>query len=144
MFFDPVTLNGRAMDRAILRRAGWARVALVLLVLAAILPRILVPLGYMPDAKRGMTLTLCTGMGLAEITVDTRVAGHDREGRGGNILHEPCMFAGALVPILSGTPPLLLAQAVAYVIRHGLAADMSAPAHPGLYLRPPLRGPPLA
>jgi hypothetical protein len=142
--FEPPAIKGRLMNRANAWRAVWERVALLLLLLAVIFPRILVPAGYMPDAGYAMKLTLCTGTGTTEITVDPGTTRHDRDEHDGGAQHQPCAFAASALPVLPGAPLLLLAAAIAYVIRHGVAADTSAPPLAAPYLRPPLRGPPLA
>jgi hypothetical protein len=142
--FEPSRIMGRLMDRVTVWRAGWERMALLLLLLAVIFPRVLVPAGYMPDAGYAMKLTLCTGTGTTEITVDPGTTRHDRGEHDGGAQHQPCAFAASALPVLSGAPPLLLAEAIAYVIRHGITPDTFSPPSATHYLRPPLRGPPLA
>ena len=58
--------------------------------------------------------------------------------------HAPCSFSASAMPMLSGTPPLLLAGAILYIFDQAHQPDLPFPAAAPDRLRPPLRGPPSA
>ena len=119
-----------------------------LLVGAALAMKVLIPAGFMPVAGKGgiITVQICSGTQDGPMTMETSMPGMPVE-HGGH--HEPsktetpCTFAGLAMPMLSGADPLLLALAIAFVM--ALASCVASPVPPAraLYLRPPLRGPPI-
>ena len=106
----------------------------------ALVARALVPSGYMTDA-RTMTLELCSGVDQHQ-SVEIKIPMSD----GGKTAKadQPCAFSALGLDGLSAADPVLLAAAILIAMALALRG---APA-PGLrlsaYLRPPLRGPPIA
>lgn len=110
----------------------------VLLCVAALVLKLLVPTGYMIAADHGrIAISVCPGM----------VAAHaDMPGHGKTADHpapeQPCAFAGLSAAALGSVDAVLLAAAIAFVMVAAfgeIAAPRTvAPPH----LRPPPRGPP--
>lgn len=134
----PSIAIGRAMTRGLHLRSGWIRAALLLLALCALSTRFVVPAGFMPESGR-IAVSLCSGTGeAAPVWVD--IGKQQPKGDAGD--HVPCTFAGSAMPMLSGTPPQLLAAAIVYIIAQGRLPERPFPAAEPHRLRPPLRGPP--
>jgi hypothetical protein len=114
------------------------------MLLCALLVRVLVPAGFMPEASAGIvTLQLCSGtMPAAPVPmVDMHHGGAKHEAPAK--AEQPCAFAGIVAPALGSADPVLLAAALAFVflltVRGGAPVLPARPAR----LRPPLRAPPL-
>lgn len=68
------------------------------LVILALLVRILVPAGWMPSADGSRTITLCTGMGVQQISIAADGSLHDKAPAAPQRDH-PCAFAGIATPL---------------------------------------------
>lgn len=117
----------------------------MMLVLAALFTRALVPVGYMPSTEsRSFTIQLCSGIDTTARQVAIAFEGHSGQPEGGKHENEnPCAFSGLAMPLLGGAHAALLAVALDHVMALGFA-PVVAPVLPGFFLlRPPLRGPPV-
>ena len=127
------------------------RLALLLCV-AALLLKLLVPAGYMLDRTGGtLAISICSG-------VAAPAAAHDMPGMHGDMASYarrqeapadhgkpelPCAFAGLSAAALAAIDPVQLAALIAFVVASGVAAvALPSPLAP-TYLRPPSRGPPV-
>jgi len=117
----------------------------MMLVLAALFARALVPMGYMPaNDTRSFTVQLCSGVDATARQVTIAFDGEPAQPESGKHGNEsPCAFAGLAMSSLGGADATLLAVALDHVIALGFA-PVAAPVLPGFFLlRPPLRGPPV-
>jgi hypothetical protein len=113
------------------------------LLLAALILRALVPVGYMPAVSGGMlTLQLCPGT----IPAPTPMAGmhhgesHEAPPKPG----KPCDFAALGSPALGTAGPPLVAGTILFAVVLAVARGLvTLPRRPAR-LRPPLRAPPVA
>lgn len=104
-------------------------------LLLALGVRIAVPSGYMPMRQNGATvLTLCSGHG-------PMMLGHQHHDTSGQS-DQPCAFASLSLTATGGAPPVLLADAVAYIEAVAPRAIAALPVRLAARLRPPLRAPP--
>jgi len=124
------------MSRGLHLRSTWIRVALLLLALCALSSRFAVPAGFMPESGK-IALSICSG---GSVLID--MGKSQKDSPTGD--HAPCSFSASAMPMLSGTPPLLLAGAVLYIFDQAHQPDLPFPAAAPDRLRPPLRGPPSA
>lgn len=116
------------------------------LIAAALLMKALVPAGFMPVAS-GNTLVLgfCSGYG-PQMMVAVPIPGKaDRSGSDEQAQKHamPCVFSGLSMPGLSGVDPVLLVLAIVFVVALAIRTATAIPTIARVYLRPPLRGPPL-
>lgn len=134
------------MGIANMRNGGWRRVAL-LLVACALLLRIAVPAGWMPQAQaQGVTLAWCSGMGDAAPAeakaLIAKAIGEKAAPKHKPASDQPCAFAAAAHPVAYADPAPLPAPAA-----HEPVAVHAVPvAFPGrgLVAPPPFAtGPPL-
>lgn len=119
----------------------------VLLCVAALFLKLLVPTGYMIEAGQGrFALVACSGFG-PEVAAPAMKAmhgampGHDRTGDHARV-DMPCTFAGLSAAMLGAVDPLLLVALIAFVLATGFAPAAPPALRRAPYLRPPLRGPP--
>lgn len=133
-----------------IRHSGRARALFGALALIVLATRVLIPSGFMPtQTAHGVIITLCTGQGAVNVTVDRDGApghpanhdpvDHEKSGEG-----QHCAFAGAAAPLLSDaiiSPALPAWQTafgpIAFALRTGWIARLAAPP-------PPSSGPPAA
>lgn len=113
----------------------------MLLVLAALAMRALVPTGYMLDpASRDFQVRICSGMG----AVETVSIAFDADGKGAAPAKaDPCPASLADPAMAGGTDAALLAAALAFILLLALVAPGLALRRPAAHLRPPLRAPPV-
>jgi hypothetical protein len=125
---------GRTKDRL----RGWRGVATTLAAVVLLL-RILVPAGYMVDARApGDGLVICTGHGPLQV-------GHgDSKGPAQKSADTACPFAGAVTPVTPPAPaaiaqpqPVIFAAAAVSPLPRDLAPGRGFAAPP-----PPAQGPP--
>ena len=118
------------------------RALAVWLVAMALAMRILVPSGYMIGSAHGaFAVQLCPGSASQAMAMPggQHHSGDQDHGKP----DQPCAFAGLASPSLAGADVLLLAEAIAFVIRTGHQPRVEpARAVSRPHLRPPLRGPP--
>jgi hypothetical protein len=131
---------GAAMGMGIMQPGSWLKAAMLLVALCALSARIMIPAGFMPGTGERIMLTICSGVDThAAVEIDLGQPSKQKETMGE---HLPCAFSSAAMPMLSGAPPVLLADAIAFVIERGIESIDSPALNEGLRLRPPLRGPP--
>jgi hypothetical protein len=119
----------------------------MLLCVATLLLKLLLPAGYMVDNDHGrLTVSLCSGVAPNAVMTamvgmhgDTHNPGKSKDHGKAEI---PCAFSGLSAASLGAISPIQLAALIAFVMAVGLAvALLPTPAEPAR-LRPPLRGPP--
>jgi len=116
----------------------------MLVCVAALLMKLLVPAGYMVEADHGrLAITTCPGSApVASAMPAMHHAKRDHAPREHGKAEMPCVFAGLSAAALGTADPVQLAALIAFVLALGLAATiLPAPSRPA-HLRPPLRGPP--
>ncbi len=114
----------------------------LLVALAVLSIRLILPTGYMPSiGERGMSVTVCTGMG-AQAMEMARGVGDQKHPDGGSAGVQPCSFAGLGLLATGAIDPPLLLLAFRFAMRTGLLAAPAPIFLSRAYLRPPLRGPP--
>jgi hypothetical protein len=120
------------------------RSAAILLVLAALCMKSLVPTGYMIGQEgKALTVQICNDA-LSDHAIKN-IALPMKEGSGGSGLKQSkaeCPYSAMSMAALSGADPALLALALAFIVALGFAPSPVPAARRALYLRPPLRGPP--
>lgn len=121
--------------------------ALALLLLALCM-KALIPAGYMvtPDVKRVLTVAICADASGQMQQMQLAIAGKDPgAGHSGDTkMDGQCAFSTLGHAALGGADPLLLALAIAFILVLGLRPRDPHPLAQSAYLRPPLRGPPVA
>lgn len=119
----------------------------VLICVATLVLKLLVPTGYMIDSRQGrITITICSGTGPATMAMEMPGMDHSMPDHGKKEhgkAEMPCAFSGLSAAMTGAIDPIQLAALIAFVMAVGLVAVISpAPSQPA-YLRPPLRGPPI-
>jgi hypothetical protein len=121
------------------------RLAIVLVALALCM-KIMVPAGFMiGTAGKSLSIAICNGRG-ADLTTQINLPqtgqSHEKAAEQGKAA-DACPFAALTMAALSGGPTALLVVALAFILARGVwPAAVAQPAQP-LFLRPPLRAPPL-
>lgn len=118
---------------------SWHRLTLALAV-CALAVRLIVPAGFMPDAKH-FALVLCTGHGPVAATM---TMSHDTPSHSdaGDKSDQPCGFGGILVSSLPTTDPVLVLAVTAFIVALVRVPGAALPQRWREWLRPPLRAPP--
>lgn len=114
------------------------------LLAAALLLRLLVPVGFMPDLSDGrIQVVICTGVGPMKMAMEMPAStsgetDDDHQSKGGM----SCPFAGLSAPTLAGSDllPVVLASALGMMLALGELSCAGVVVW--RRLRPPLRGPP--
>ena len=107
---------------------------------AAMLLRVLVPVGFMPVVEHGrIALVVCPGVTRAA----PAMAGMAHHGDDAATAADGCAFADLSLPVLPGADPALLAAAILFLIVTARLLAHAPPPHAAPRLRPPLRGPPI-
>ena len=137
-----------------IRRLLAQRHLAVLLCVAVLLLKLLVPTGYMIANDRGaITIVTCSGMtteamampGMDDDMATMKAAMPDHAPSTDHGKTEmPCAYAGLSAQILGAVDPVILLAALAIVAASALLTAPGATPQPHPYLRPPLRGPPLS
>ncbi|MGA1797351.1 hypothetical protein VH567_01050 [Sphingomonas sp. 4RDLI-65] len=143
-----------------LRRLLAHRSLAILVCLAALAMKLLVPSGYMIASDHGrLAITLCPGVSSQAIampmamatpmtmSMHADMADHAMpQDHGSSKEHGktemPCAFSSLSAQALGAVDPILLVLAIAFVMALGLRAIRPLPTSLPRYLRPPLRGPP--
>ncbi|GGZ10319.1 DUF2946 family protein [Novosphingobium colocasiae] len=120
------------------------RTLAVLVVMAALCMKIVVPSGLMIGQNaKVLTVQLCTdGIGeavTAKIAIPMGGEHGDSSGKQGK---GECPFASLSMASMTGADPALLALALAFILALGFAPVRTAHPRRVSFLRPPLRGPP--
>ncbi|MEH3103167.1 MAG: DUF2946 family protein [Sphingomonas phyllosphaerae] len=111
---------------------------LVALAALALLVRLLVPAGFMPQVAHGqVTIVACPGMATASTA---HHHGHDAPVHDG--FERPCAFAAVAAPATLLAIVLLLVLPLAAVVRRLLSPETRLAPRSALRWRPPLRAPP--
>jgi hypothetical protein len=129
--------------RALIR--DHCHLAMALLALALCI-KALVPAGFMVSASSTIiTVTVCSdasgGMKTMQIALPMK-PGHAKSDPAQDAKASTCAFAGLAHLATTGTPPLLLAIALAAILLLGVLPQGRLPLKRAARLRPPLRGPP--
>jgi hypothetical protein len=116
----------------------------IVLVMAALCMKVLVPAGYMiGQNSRILTVQICQdGLGEAitkQIAIPMTDDAGDSTGQPGK---GDCPFSTLSMASLSGADAALLAIALAFILALGISAARQNPVRQFSHLRPPLRGPP--
>lgn len=117
------------------------------LAAVALLMKVMVPAGYMPSIGGGsVTITLCTGEGVKAVAVALpgapaeRSDGAKKQQQGTS----PCAFTSLWSPASGAIDAALLAIAIAFIMAFGVRPVVQRIVATPAFLRPPLRGPPIA
>jgi hypothetical protein len=132
--------NGQSMEFLRSRIKDHPRYA-ALLIIAALLLRVLVPAGFMPDfSSSRFQIVICTGSGPVEMSMDMGEMKGGKHGSGHQAqVDQPC---GLAAPALAGADPIQLALALLFIAAAALFFAPVLHVHRLARLRPPLRGPP--
>jgi len=119
----------------------------LLVCVAALLLKLLVPAGYMIDSDRSLlSMTVCSGAAPRTTAMTMHTMPGDMPGHGKSEDHGktpmPCSFASLANAALPTIDPVQLAALIAFIMVIGLAGFRAARPWAPPYLRPPLRGPP--
>lgn len=141
---------------SLVRRLLTQRHLAVLICLAVLCMKLIVPAGFMVASDHGrMAISICSGTGPMKMMMGMPVGmaamdamapspdGHgDHGGKDHGKTEMPCAFSGLSAHALGTIDPILLVALVAFILTMGF--NPIAPACPSRrsYLRPPLRGPP--
>lgn len=122
---------------------GNHRAAIALLLACALALKLLIPAGYMP-APGQLAIQLCTGEGVRTVLIE-----RDGQRIPDGQPHQasaamPCAYAGLAAPLLSATPPPLLAIAILFVLASGVRPASVPSRRRTVPPRPPGRAPPIS
>jgi hypothetical protein len=143
----PPAQTGNRHDVQAVRHLLAERRFALLLCVATLLLRLLVPTGYMIDREHGhVAITLCSGTIAAETAVPMpgmrgAMPDHGKTKDHGKA-EMPCAFSGLSAAMTGGVDPIQLEALVAFIMAVGLAVQLLPALCRPAYLRPPLRGPP--
>lgn len=120
------------------------QVLALLVVMAALCMKIVVPTGFMiAQNSKVLTVQLCTDdLGhavTAKIAIPMKGEPGDSSGKQGK---GECPFASLSMASMTSADPALLALALAFILALGFAPTRISHPKRICYLRPPLRGPP--
>ena len=121
------------------------RALAIWLVALALCMKIMVPQGFMVGgAGKSLSITICDGMGqqqTRQISLPQTGHAHEMPAESGKA-SDVCPYAALGMAALSGTPAVLLGEALAFILTRGVwPATIPQPAR-RTFLRPPLRAPP--
>ena len=119
----------------------------VLLCVATLFLKLLVPTGYMIASDHGqLAITLCSGVAPAAKTMDMPGMAGDMSAHGPSKDHGsvemPCAFSGLSAASLGAVDVILIVALIIFILSTGLASSPLSVRSDPHYLRPPLRGPP--
>jgi hypothetical protein len=120
------------------------RAVAILVVMAALCMKIVVPTGFMiGQNSKVLTIQLChDGLGEAvvkQLVIPMKGDSSDSNGKQGK---GECPFASLSMASMTGADPALLAIALAFILTLGFAPVRPARLERVFHIRPPLRGPP--
>ncbi|WP_254606465.1 hypothetical protein [Sphingomonas bacterium] len=118
----------------------------MLLCAATLLLKLLVPTGYMIASDHGrVAITLCSGVAADSMTMPgIHGSMPDHGGKDHSKAEMPCAFSALSAASLGAIDPIQLATLVAFILGIGLCLAVLPASGKRTYLRPPLRGPPVA
>ncbi|MET0250691.1 MAG: DUF2946 family protein [Novosphingobium sp.] len=131
-----------SIRRHLLQHRGVA----ALILLAALMMRVLVPVGFMPVIDHGaVTIILCPSAVPQVQTHGMEMPGsaHHSDGKHSGKSEAPCVFSGLSAPALSGADAVLLVAALLFAMMVATRTPDRRPFARAPRLRPPLRGPPV-
>lgn len=123
----------------------------ILVVLAALCMKALIPAGYMVSGGTdSITVTICNGGGeggptLVTIEIPAKgmtLGGEGDHGKGSGKDGGQCSFSSLTMAAMGGADAPLLALALAFILLLGLLPAIRLPFARADHLQPPLRGPP--
>jgi hypothetical protein len=123
--------------RSLLHTRWWLA---LLLLAAALAPRWAIPQGYMVDAGKTLTVSICSPTGHSAATVEIPIKGKQDKKAGDTA--PSCAFGTLGQGMLGGADPILLATALAFLIALGFAPCHAALLSQPAGIRPPSRAPP--
>lgn len=110
------------------------------LVAAALLLRILVPVGFMPVLGDGKYVVgVCNAAGMSTMVIEIPGLEHRSDMAEAA---KSCAFADLSLPALSAADPHLIATLILFILALGLIVAVLPPPHSFSHLRPPSRAPP--
>lgn len=118
----------------------------VLLCVATLALKLLVPTGFMIGSQHGrITIELCSGVqppttAMAGMHGDMPDHGKQDHGKA----EMPCAFSGLSAASLGAVDPIQLAVLIAFIMAIGVSPAVLPAVARRSYLRPPLRGPPVS
>lgn len=120
------------------------RTAAILVVLAALCMKIVVPTGFMiGQGANVLTVEICADASGDHLTKQIVIPMKDGgEKSGGKQSKGECPFSSLSMGSLAGTDVALLALALAFILALGFAPVRYSRLKDASFLRPPLRGPP--
>lgn len=127
-----------------IRRLLAQRYVAVLICVAALALKLVVPTGYMIGDERGhVAIVMCPGAAAVPVAAAMHgvMADHGKSKDHGKP-ELPCAFAGLSAASLGAVDSVLLAALIVFVMAVGLSRALPLPWIRRSYLRPPLRGPP--
>ena len=114
-----------------------------LIVACALLMKALVPVGYMVmSSGNSITVTICSGMAGETQRVNIPMESQGERNKAAVDSHAPCPLTSDAHG-LAGADPVLLAAAIAFILLIGFVPVAAISTPRAIWLRPPLRGPPL-
>ncbi len=116
----------------------------MLLIVCAMAVRFMVPAGWMPSAERSFAVTVCTGVNMSTVWIDTKGKIHKSDpAKHESADHEPCAFAG--MAMAADAPSSVTAlPAISHISDRLVAATMPTSIGKGLAAPPPpSTGPPI-
>jgi hypothetical protein len=120
-----------------------------LLLAATLMLKLLVPTGYMIGSDHGRPMIeLCSGVlvqsaAMAMPEMHSGAADHGKPRDHGKP-EMPCAFSSLSAASIAFSDPLILATLIAFVMAISLSIAVRPPSGRRGYIRPPLRGPPIA
>lgn len=119
----------------------------MLLCLATLLLKLLVPTGYMIGSDHGrIAITICSGVAPQTMMMEMPGMQGDMPDHGKSKDHGkaemPCAFLGLSAAMTGAIDPIQLAALIAFLMAVGITGVLAAAPSSPTYLRPPLRGPP--
>ena len=120
------------------------RVLAAIILASALLVRVIVPAGYMPERHGDrVVIAICGGTATMAMTVTGESHhGHHGDDGAGRTAVSPCAFADLAMPWLGGADAALLVAALAFAMTRALLPARVPPHASPRRLRPPLRAPP--
>uniref|UniRef100_UPI0035CABF83 hypothetical protein n=1 Tax=uncultured Sphingomonas sp. TaxID=158754 RepID=UPI0035CABF83 len=115
-----------------------------LVLAAALLMKLLVPAGFMPDVSAGsFRIAVCPGFVAGPMaSAMPGMTHHQADGRGHATMESPCPYAALTAPALSAVDPIQLALALAFIVATVATILARVRVLPRDHIRPPLRAPP--